>query len=177
MRLRTCDTSVAVVGQRRNDEVRVLCWRVLMLGLALGAILAFAVGKVAECSIASDAGSYDAANAVVAAHSHSGPEESAHSHSIDGKPKLIAPARVGAAVRQCHHDSDHNHKGAASKMDASSPRGINHVSATIDIGGTDWSAAGALFLLGLRRRGLPSSISCSCPSGRHILISECVART
>lgn len=173
MHLRTCDTSVAVVGRCR----KILGWRVLMLALALGAILAFAVGKVAECSIANNAGSYDAADAAVAAHSHSGPKESAHSHSLDGKSKLIAPTRVGSAVRQCHHDSDHKHKGAASKMDASSPRGIDYVSTKIDIGGVDWSAAGALLLLGLRRRGPPSSISRSCPSGRHILISECVART
>lgn len=179
MRLRTCETPVAVVRWRRKNQARILGWRVLMLGfaLALGAILAFAVGKVAECSIAGDAGSYDVSSAALPAPSYSGPAEFAPSHPADGKSELIAPAWTGSAVGQCHHGNDHKHNGAVSKMDASSPRGIDHVSATVHFGGFGWSAAGALFVFGLRRRGRPGTVCRSCPSGRHILIAECVART
>lgn len=176
MQLSTCDAPITVGKPRHGYWDRVLGWRVIMLGLGLGAILAFAAGRVAECSIAVDAGSYSAASVAGPAHSHAGSEKSTPNHSIDDRSELSAPARTGPAVGQCHHGSDHQHKGAASKIHASSPRAIDHVSATIDFGGLDWSAAGAVVLLGLGRRSPPSSVSRSCPSGRHILIS-CIART
>lgn len=176
MRLHTCDTTVAVVGRRRESEVRILGWWVITLGLALGAILAFSIGQVAECSLAGDAQSSEAANAAVLTSTQSGLEESAHSHSVVGKSTPSAPARMKSAVGQCYYGSGHKQKGAASKIYASSTRDIDQVSAANEFGGIDWPVAAGLFLIG-RWRGPLSFVSRSYPSGRHMLLSKSVTRT
>lgn len=154
---------------------RVFGWRVLMFGLALLALLSFSVGKVAECAVAVGTGSHRAAD-LAAGPAHS---ESAHSHreSALSESVSVGPAGAGSAVQPCHHDAGHQHKGAANKVYASLARVVDHVSVPVDPDATDLSAAGALVLLGLGRRGPPSSVPRSSPSGRHILISGCVART
>lgn len=178
MRLRTCDVPVAVARRRYGTEVRVMGWRSVMLALALalGAILTFAVGKVAECSIAGDAGSYRPASVAVPAHSHSVADPEVADPEV-ADPELLTLTGSGSDVQQCHHGSDHQHKGSASKMYSSSTRGVGIVSATMDFGRLDWSAAGAVSLAGLRWRGPPSDVSRLSASGREILISGCVART
>lgn len=134
-----------------------------MLGLALLALFAFSILQVAECVVAVSAGSHGAAHAT-GEHAHS---ESAHSES-EG---------IGPASHQCHHNAGHQHQDAADKVYASPRRVIDLGPAPVGPDAADWSAAGALDLLGLRWRGPPSSDSQSFPSGRQILITRCVART
>lgn len=135
--------------------------RALSVGLALWAILSFSIGQVAECAgaVAVGAGSQGVAHAV-AWQAHSESEE------------------IGSAGHRCHHDIGHKHKGAGSTVYAAPRRVADQVAAApVGPDATDWSAAGALVLFGVRRRGPPYSISRSSPSGRHILISLCVTRT
>ncbi len=137
---------------------RIFHWRALILGVALSALFAFMIIHVAECPVAFGAGSHGAAHATAA---------QAHSESKG----------IGPAGHRCHHDAGHQHMGGADKLYASPRRVVDQVDAPVGPDAADWSAAGALVLLGVQRRGPPSSISPSSPSGRHILISTCVART
>jgi len=146
---------------RVRGEERVAGLRALGVGLALWVLLAFAIVDVAECAAAAGAGSHGTAAAFHNTAEHS------HSESAGVRP-------VG---HRCHHDVDHQHMGAAGKLYAAPRRLADHQST--DPAGSnaaDWSAASALVLLGIQRRGPPLSVPRSSPSGRHILISTCVAR-
>lgn len=151
---------------------RIFCWRALMLGLALLAVLSFSVGKVAECAGDVGAGSQGAAGAADEAAGQT------HSESADSESAEIGPARTGPEVQRCHHDAGHKHKGAASKLYASPRRVVDQVGVTPvgPIATDSWSVS-ALVLLGILRRGPPSPVSRSFPSGRQTLILGCVART
>lgn len=140
-----------------RGEGRTVCRRALSVGLVLWALFAFSIVQVAEC-LAVGAGSHGAAHAT-AEHVHSG------------------FAEMGPVGHRCHHDAGRQRMDAANKLYASPRRVVDHVSDPVGLDAADWSAASALVLLGVRRRGPPSSVSRSFPSGRHILISGCIART
>lgn len=144
-----------------RDKERIFRGQVLLLGLALWGLLAF--GAVADCMVSTGGGSHDAAHGT-ASHAHG---ESAH----------IESAVMGPADHQCHHNVGHQHTNAADTMYASPRRAVDQEDAPAEPDAAGWSAASALSLLGLGLRGPPSPVSRSSPSGRHILISECVART
>lgn len=144
-----------------RDKGRIFRRQALLLGLALWGLLAFSA--VAECVVSTSGGSHDAAHGT-ASHAHG---ESAH----------IESEVIGPADHQCHHNVGHQHKNAADTIYASPRRVVDQADAPTELDVADWSAASALLLLGLRRRGPTSPVSRSSPSGRHILISECVART
>jgi hypothetical protein len=148
-----------------RGEGRIVRLRTLSVGLALWAVFAFMIVHAAECAFAAGAGSHGGAHTTAVAHTAVG---QAHSEA-EG---------IGPAGHRCHHDAGHQHMGAGDKLYASSRRMIECVApdpAGLDTAG--WSAADALIFLRVRRRGPPPSASRSSLSGRHILISTCVART
>ncbi|MCA1836391.1 MAG: hypothetical protein LC721_08725 [Actinobacteria bacterium] len=122
------------------------------------------MAPVAECAVGTGAGSHDHIHLAAAADPTTGQAPS----TLDG----ITPAG-----HHCHHDTRHQQVGTVDKLQASPRRLIDDLAA--DPAGpaaANVSAASALVLFGLRRRD-PPSVSRSCPSGRPILISTCVART
>jgi hypothetical protein len=138
--------------------------RALSVGLILWALFAFSIAQVAECPVGVGAGSHGAAHDTA---------EQAHSRSAH-----IGPEGIGPGGHRCHHDAGRQHMGTTGKLYAAPRRLVDPVdTAPAGPDAAGWSAAGALILLGVQRRGPPPSVSRSFPSGRHILISTGVART
>lgn len=137
-----------------------------MLGLALWGLLAF--GALAECIVDTGGEAHGAAHGTTN-HAHG---EAVHDEAVHGESKVMGPAG-----HQCHHNAGHQHKNAADTVYVAPRRAVDQVDTPIPPASAGWSAASALVLLGLQRRGPPSPVSRSSPSGRHILILECVART
>ena len=132
--------------------------RAIRFGLALAAVLLFSIGKVAECAIDVGTGSPDVAHTTVG---------DAH----------IESAGTGPIGHRCHHDTGHQHKGADSKQYASPARMISHLTAPVGPDMAAWLAVDESALLGPQRRGPPSAGPPLSLSGRHLLLSTCVART
>lgn len=158
-----------------RDEGRILRRRALGVGLALWALFAFSILQVAECVVAVSAGSHGAVHdKAEQAHNEQVYSEHAHGESVYSESEGIGPAG-----QQCHHNAGHQHQGAAEKVYASPRRVVDQVAAgPVGVGAADSSVACALLLLGLWRRGPPSSVSRSFLLGRnYILDSTCVSRT
>lgn len=101
------------------------------------------------------------------------------SHSV-GTAAAAGPSD-GSAPPDTHHGCDHGdgheHDAKASEVSAAPPRAVDQTAtaARVDTAATDWSMAGVLLLLRVRRRPGVECYAAS-PHGRDLLTSVCVSR-
>lgn len=149
-----------IVAAVRGAGLTVRYGPVLQLCFALIVLLSFLAIHIVECA---------------AATSHSEADERAVAAQT---VELHDGPRTPDDQHQCDHDDGHDHDGAVAEVCVASPRTADQVVAAEppDSAATDWSAAGILLLLRVRRRPGPPCPAAS-PRGRDLLLSVCIART